>query len=307
MAARTSSSGSGVWRRSGSVRQSAETSSARRRSTSSVSSGRPRAASSSSSRAPIRQRFSTTERRRASVGCAVMTGVSSSRSRRRWRVVGAVAFADRVDGGGDRVLGRASPFAQGSDALVLLGEVDELEVRRERASDLGGAEAGELVDDALGLPAARVGGLTTQGDRRAPQPLDVAQQVRPLGLLEDAPEQRGEESDVAAQRRGHLGHGARVARGRRWSENRCGPDWGRTWKGFLGSVRASRLPAPRFGRHAPRPRLGSPPFCPGASFQHDREISSRMCPRNHLERDVGHSASAAVPVGSNTCSRQVAS
>ena len=70
----------------------------------------------------------------------------------------------------------------------------------------------ELLDDALGLPAARGGGLPTQGDRRAPQALHVAEQLGALGLFQDVAQQGGEEANVAPERCGDLGHGPRVAR-----------------------------------------------------------------------------------------------
>ncbi len=80
IAARTSPSGVGRSSRMGEVRHSTVISSSRRRSRSSRSDRGRRGSSRRCSRAAIRRCATSTVRRRASVGCAVKTGLILSRS-----------------------------------------------------------------------------------------------------------------------------------------------------------------------------------------------------------------------------------
>jgi hypothetical protein len=87
----------------------------------------------------MRARFSTVVRRRASVGCAVMTSRSSapaSISRSSAAVVPRSArcmTAARIEPARGAPPPAPLAPAQAADALVVLGEVDELEPARERA------------------------------------------------------------------------------------------------------------------------------------------------------------------------------
>ena len=76
-----------------------------------------------------------TARRRASVGCAVNTGWKRSACRRCERGVVADLGGEAHERGGDRVggilaVGATVALAQDAHALVLLGEVHEVEVAR---------------------------------------------------------------------------------------------------------------------------------------------------------------------------------
>src|SRR5690606_13790508 len=94
------------------------------------------------------------------------------------------------------------------DAVVLLGEVDQVEVAAERPGDLLRALHGEGVDQRLG-GLDRVGPvLLVGGDGQRAQALDVLEQVRADRLGQDAAEHLAEQSYVRAQLVRHLVAGA---------------------------------------------------------------------------------------------------
>ena len=115
--------------------------------------GTGRCSSRSRRRAKMRASFSTVVRRRASVGWAVMTSRSSARasiSRSSAAVVPRSArciTAARSDPAPRRAGARALAAAQAADALVVLGEVDELEPARERAHEHLGVVEREVGDE----------------------------------------------------------------------------------------------------------------------------------------------------------------
>lgn len=88
--------------------------------------------------------------------------------------------------------------------MVLLGEVREVEVARERARDLLGPLARESLDERLGLLERLATRLVVRPDRQLAQALDVGEQVRPAGLAQHRPEQPAEQPDVVAERLGHV-------------------------------------------------------------------------------------------------------
>ncbi len=140
---------------------------------------------------------------RASVGWAVEDGVEAQGLQALERRLASDLAGQTVERRGDRV-GRAgarggvTAFAQDADALVLLDEVDEVEVRREGAGHLVGALDREPVGDRRG-PLERLRCLVGVGlDRRRAQPLDVVVQSGGAALLKDAAEERSEQ---AARRR----------------------------------------------------------------------------------------------------------
>ena len=121
----------------------------------------------------MRASFSTVVRRRASVGWAVITSRSSAPASVVAQLVGGGAalgeVADRVAqrAGAGRVAEPALAPAQAADALVVLGEVEELEPARERAhEDLRGVERErrhELLELARGGVLARARALAERG------------------------------------------------------------------------------------------------------------------------------------------------
>ena len=92
--------------------------------------------------------------------------------------------------------------------MVLLGDVRELEVERERAQHARLPLERQRLDGLLELLVRRAG--TRRAGQRA-HPLDVLEQRLALLLDEDAPEQVAEQADVSAQRRLGL-HGSSVGR-----------------------------------------------------------------------------------------------
>ncbi len=94
-----------------------------------------------------------------------------------------VGARDRV--GGVLTAGLACALAQHSYALVLLGEVHQMEVAGERAGDLVGARDGERLGDRGGT-GERVGGrILVRLDRRQTQALDVVEQVVAAGFAQN--------------------------------------------------------------------------------------------------------------------------
>ena len=73
-----------------------------------------------------------------------------------------------------------------------------------RSHDQDGDERHDLVAGRRGLRRSPVGGRTG-GDHRVPQPLDVGEQVRPVGLADHLAEHLAEQPDVPAHRLGQLG------------------------------------------------------------------------------------------------------
>ena len=115
---------------------------------------------------------------------------------------------DRVgDGIVDRpAAGGTGSGAQDADPLPLLGEVDELEVERERLGDGRGlveVQRGDLVGEPRALRVRRRDDrriATAQGDRAPPDALDELEQLR-AGLFGDhLAEQRAEQADLARER-----------------------------------------------------------------------------------------------------------
>ncbi len=112
---------------------------------------------------------------------------------------------DPAQGLGDRVVEdppARRPFApaQHPDAMALLGKVDELEVEPERADERLGPGQVERVE--LRRQPRPLGGILgpAERDRPAPDALDELEQVQPLLLDDDLPEQRAEQADLAGER-----------------------------------------------------------------------------------------------------------
>ena len=105
----------------------------------------------------MRASFSTVVRRRASVGWAVMTSRSSDAVEHLAQLGGGrAALGEVLDRGAQRAGARrvAAPVlapAQAPHALVVLGEVDELEPARERAHQHLGVVEPEPGDELLEL------------------------------------------------------------------------------------------------------------------------------------------------------------
>ncbi len=144
----------------------------------------------------MRRCEASTVRLVASVGCAVRTSWSETR---RSSSVGrhAVEPRERVVErlGGHALLELVRP--QPANAVMLLGDVRELEVERERAQHARLALERQRLDRRLELLVRRPG-PRRPGQR--PHPLDVREQRLALLLDEDAPEQVAEQPDVSAQR-----------------------------------------------------------------------------------------------------------
>ena len=116
--------------------------------------------------------------------------------------------AERVAGvrhaGGERIpdrLHRGVAAAEDAQPVVLLREVDQLEVAGERPSHLFGAFRCEAVDDLGDARSSIRRRVPAERDRGPAQALDVRQQLRTVRLLEDATEDRREETDLPAERR----------------------------------------------------------------------------------------------------------
>ncbi len=146
-------------------------------------------------------------RRRASVGCAVRTGRNSSSPSRRSASSRPDLLGELRERRRDRVVqdGRSGgrlglPVAQHAHAVVLLGEVREVEVAGERTGDLFGALHGEGGHDVCGL-VQRVGRRVAVGpDGQLAETFDVVQQVLAPVLAEDPAEKSAEQAHVLAQR-----------------------------------------------------------------------------------------------------------
>ena len=119
--------------------------------------------------------------------------------------VGPAGGAQRRDRLGDRVVqepvpcGALSPTKR-PNAPARLGQVDELEVERERLDDRLGRLEVEGVQ--LTLEALALGRVIAapQRDGRSPEPLDQLEQVLPGLLRDDLAQQRAEQPDLARQR-----------------------------------------------------------------------------------------------------------
>ena len=70
--------------------------------------------------------------------------------------------------------------------MVLLREVDELEVARERARDGFGAVEVEAADGVEHRALVPLRGVIAEPDRRFPEPLDVGEQLLTSRLLDRA-------------------------------------------------------------------------------------------------------------------------
>ena len=153
----------------------------------------------------MRASFSTVVRRRASVGWAVMTSRSSALVEHLTQLGGGRALLGEVPDrraqrtGARRVAEPVLAPAQPAHALVVLGEVDELEPARERAHQHLGVVEPEPGDELLELPcrrrrararalAERCGALV-QGDR-----------VRALARGQDRGEQLQQERVIVDER-----------------------------------------------------------------------------------------------------------
>ena len=108
-------------------------------------------------------------------------------------------------GGGERLAHRLVPgvtLAQHPDALMLLGQVGQVEVHGEGARHLLGpvqVPGGDQGRDRLpGPPVAPF--LLAGLDHGVPQPLHVGQQARAGRIADDLPEQVAEQPDVASHR-----------------------------------------------------------------------------------------------------------
>ena len=139
----------------------------------------------------------STVRRAASVGCAVRTSSSDTRreiSSSRHICEPGERIAERLAQQSLLVCVRAMP----ADAMLLLGDVRELEVRREGAQDARLPLERQLADRRSQV----VGRNSFACSPREPaHPLDVVQQRLVLLLDEDAPEDVAEQANVPPQRR----------------------------------------------------------------------------------------------------------
>jgi hypothetical protein len=102
---------------------------------------------------------------------------------------------------GDGRVGRVA-LAQRADAVVLLGQVGEVEVDGERPRDLAGALQCPALDEGRDLGAVDL--AAAGGDDGVPEPFDVVQEFLAAVLHEAVAEHRTEQPDVAAQRFGHV-------------------------------------------------------------------------------------------------------
>ena len=168
--------------------------------------------SSSSSRRRMRRSATSSVRRRASVGCAVSTGCTTTVGHQRPDAVGTVdrAAAGRSRRRWSRRSARRGPprarRAQDADPLPLLGQVDQLEVQRERLRNgrrLVEVERADLVGQPcpLGVGRGDDGRVApTKGDRAPPDSLHELEQLGTGLLGDDLAQQRPEQADLARQR-----------------------------------------------------------------------------------------------------------
>ena len=206
IAVRTSSSGAGLTMRRSEVRHSSVISSRRRRRISRSSDGVSRGSSDRASRMAQRRSATRVVRRRASVGCAVRTGETSSRatsassssSLRPSRRSPAIASA--TESGEHAVPRRALAPPQRPHPAAGLGQVDQPEIEGEGADDgLRGTqvEPAELLVETLALD--RVVGAPER-DRPLPDSLDEREQLGSGLLVDDLAEQRPEQADLDRER-----------------------------------------------------------------------------------------------------------
>ena len=120
---------------------------------------------------------------------------------------GAQARDRLADGVVDRPAARpAGTRAQGADPVPLLGEVDELEVDRERVADGGELPEIEVADPgghalAIAVRLRRGRRVVAAGrDHPAADPLHQDEQLRAALLGDHLPEERAEQPDLAAER-----------------------------------------------------------------------------------------------------------
>ena len=129
-------------------------------------------------------------------------------------VAEALLGGDPRDRVGERLARRAVPgiaLPQRAHPLLLFGQVGQVEVDGEGAGDLLGALPGPGGDERRdgvaggGRLRRRKVGYAAGLDHRAPQPLHVREQVRPVGLGDDLAEDVAEQPDVPPHRLGQLG------------------------------------------------------------------------------------------------------
>ena len=102
------------------------------------------------------------------------------------------------------VVGGRFALPQHPHPVELLGQVDQVEVARERASHLFGPHRLEVGHQRLGLLDGREPTVTVRGDRQFTQPFHVGEQFVPAILREHLPEQLAQQPHVRAERIGHL-------------------------------------------------------------------------------------------------------
>ena len=95
----------------------------------------------------------------------------------------------RLDGLLER-LGPVRPGEQLPDPVAFFCQVRELEVAREGPRHLLGAMGVEGIHDLEDRAPSSEAGRPPERDRRAPQTLDVLEELRAFGLDEDLPEDR---------------------------------------------------------------------------------------------------------------------
>ena len=110
--------------------------------------------------------------------------------------------ADRLGHGivEDPAPGGSLTPSQRPDPMPLLGQVDQLEVQRERADE--GRRASQVEPIEIGRQACTLGRVVrpAQRDRPAPDPFDKLQELDPLLFHDDLTEQRTQQPDLARQR-----------------------------------------------------------------------------------------------------------
>ena len=114
--------------------------------------------------------------------------------RRRIRVERGDRIADRFP--------RAAPFAQGPDAMALLGQVDQLEVARERPDHVLGSVQVERRDQFRHAPPAGGRRAAPVRDRGLAQRLDLIQQLGAAALRDRIAEHRRQHPDVPPEFQG---------------------------------------------------------------------------------------------------------
>ena len=146
-------------------------------------------------------------RRRASVGCAVITSRTSARASSSPSSVGVVPRAARRwitsrrpprRGAGASAL--LAP-AQAAHALVVLGQVEQLEPARQRADEqlrLVDVQAGDELREAIGRARVAVARVLGERDRA----LVLRQRRRPLARLDDGGERGVQQRLVVVERPG---------------------------------------------------------------------------------------------------------